>query len=242
VLRYTRFWLGWHSFDLSGMREFLAGVSQSGMSELSLQIQLPLIAAQGFAHLADQEHPAAIECFERVLDRPDQPRCMLQWRAEMLARHGLGETWMALGDLAKARVQSDAFVAASSNGRDRYLAALACEFAARLSLATGEQDRARQLILRALKTVAAVDIPLAAWRVHGTAWAVYREGDHAKAETHRRTSAAIIGRIAKSLEGIEPHCSFLAAEPIREILDGRPAPATSPRPGTRPKKRSRASV
>jgi DNA-binding winged helix-turn-helix (wHTH) protein len=241
VLRYTLFWLGWHSFDLSGMREFLAGVSQSGMSELSLQIQLPLIAAQGFAHLADKEYPAAIESSSEFwIDRTSQDACCNG--ARRCWRHGLGETWMALGDRAKARVQSDAFVAASSNGRDRYLAALACEFAARLSLATGERDRARQLILRALKTVAAVDVPLAAWRVHGTAWAVYRERDHAKAETHRRTSAAIIGRIAKSLEGIEPHRSFLAAEPIREILDGRPATATSPRPGTRPKRRSRASA
>jgi len=136
VLSYTLFWLGWHSFDFSGMREFLAGASQSSMSGLSLQNQLPLIAAEaeGFAHLAGKEYPAAIECFERVLDRPDQPKYMLAWRAEMLARHGLGETWMALGDLAKARVQSDAFVAVSSTGRDRYLAALSCEFGARLAL------------------------------------------------------------------------------------------------------------
>jgi DNA-binding winged helix-turn-helix (wHTH) protein/tetratricopeptide (TPR) repeat protein len=242
VLRYTLFWLGWHTFDFSGMREFLAGVS-TDMGALSLQIQLPLIAAAGFAHLAHKEYPSAIECFERVLDRPDQPRCMLQWRAEILARHGLGEAWMALGELATARVQSDAFVAVSSTSRDRYLAAIAYEFAARLFFATGERDRARQMIVRAVKTVAAVDVPLAAWRVHGTAWAVYREHDPAKAESHQRTSAEIIGRIAKSLEGVEPlHRSFLAAEPIRGILDEQPAAAISPRPSTRPKKRSRTSV
>src|SRR5262249_23543308 len=164
-------------------------------------IQLPLIAAKGFAHLAHKEYPSAIECFERVLDRPDQPRCMLQWRAEILARHGLGETWMALGDLAKARVQSEAFGAVSSPSGDRYLVALAGEFGARLSLAAGERDRARQLILRCLKTIAVGDVPLAAWRVHGTAWAIYCEHDPAKAESHQRTSADMIGRIAKSLEG-----------------------------------------
>ena len=60
------------------------------------------------------------------------------------------------------RAQADALVIGVSNSRDLYLTAIALEFSGRLALATGERDRARQHIERALKTVAAIDVRLAA--------------------------------------------------------------------------------
>jgi DNA-binding winged helix-turn-helix (wHTH) protein/tetratricopeptide (TPR) repeat protein len=219
VLQYTLFWLRWHTFDVAGMRELSNAVTDSGMSGLSQQMQIQLIVTQGFAALAAGEYERATRYFEEIHDRR-HPKSMLFWRAEMLARHGLGETRLALDDLKTARAEADAFTASAGSSRDLYLAAIAWEFSARVALAAGEHPLAQQHILLALETVGKVELRLAAWRVHATAWDVYRKSNRAKAEAQRERAEAVIHQIAESLDRVDPlRQSFLSAKQIQRVLE-----------------------
>jgi hypothetical protein len=61
-----------------------------------------------------------------------------------------------------------------------------------------------------------------AWRIHATAWDLQRHLKNDKsAETHRKRAEAEILTLANSFEADEPlRKSFLAAPPVRRILDG----------------------
>ena len=238
VLQYTLFWLRWHTFDFAGMQEYSKELTESAMAGLSLQMRIQLIITQGFAHLAAGEYETARRYFEAVLEQPEHPRSILHWRAELLARHGLGETWLAQGKLAKARSYAEALVSSVTNSRDLYLTAIALEFSARLALATGERERARHQVERALEAVAAIDVRLAAWRVHATAWDVYRKTDAEKAEVERSKAAGVILQVAKSLEDVPKlHQSFLEAKRVRRVLDAGTA-GTAPSRPSKPRRRS----
>ena len=65
------------------------------------------------------------------------------------------------------------------------------------------------------------EVPLAAWRVHGTAAELYaRLGHNAAAEQHRASSRATILGLADSLPHDEPlRTRFLSAPAVRQIVD-----------------------
>jgi hypothetical protein len=77
-------------------------------------------------------------------------------------------------------------------------------------------------LLEAFAIVDRFEVPLAAWRVHATAWDFYkhvRETD--KAEQHRSRAESLIFAMAKSLDCDESlKDGFLKTSPIRRILDG----------------------
>jgi hypothetical protein len=132
ALRYTSFWVKWHTFDVSGMREIATNIKDAGPSGLSLQMQIQLAIAQRFAELAAEQYDAARRHSEGVLD--ERAQAMLLWPSRMFARRGLGEAWLALGELTKARSEADALTASVRNTKDFYIAAFAWEFSARLAL------------------------------------------------------------------------------------------------------------
>ena len=64
------------------------------------------------------------------------------------------------------------------------------------------------------------EVPLAHWRVHGTAFELYeRMEDKKAAEEHRQLSCATIMKLANSMPNDEPlRGIFLSAPAIRRIL------------------------
>ena len=121
------------------------------------------------------------------------------------------------------------------------MAAFAWEYSARLALASTERERAEHDILQALEALTMAEIPVAAWRVHATAWDVYRLTDSSKAEIERSKAQSVILQIAESPRGFESlRESFLSAKPVRRVLEGETqGPATSP---TSPVPRKRSPV
>ena len=141
---------------------------------------------------------------------------------------------MALGELDKARSEADDQTASVRDTRDLYMAAFVWEFSARLAFASGAREKAEQDITQALETLKTVEVPVAAWRVHATAWDVYRRTDSSRAENERAKARAIILQLAQSLETVESlRERFLTARPVRRVLEGE-----VPEPG----KRSRVSA
>jgi tetratricopeptide (TPR) repeat protein len=218
ALRYTSFWLKWHTFDVEGMRRIASDISDAGPSGLSQQMQIQLKIAQGFADLAAEQYEAARQYFEAVLD--ERTHAVLLWRSRMFARRGLSEAWLALGELAKARIEADRLTASVRNSRDLYMAAFAWEYSARLALASGAWGSAEQDILHALEILKKAEIPVAAWRVHATAWDVYQRMESSNAEIQRAKAQSVILQIAGSMREFESlRESFLSAKPVRRVFD-----------------------
>jgi hypothetical protein len=82
------------------------------------------------------------------------------------------------------------------------------------------EGRTRESIEQALAIVKEFEILVAAWRVHATAWELYRHAKEQKlAETHRECAENCVLKIANSFAPEDPLCAnFLAAVPVRQIL------------------------
>ena len=97
---------------------------------------------------------------------------------------------------------------------------LAWDATARVALAAGDLARAHACLVQALVTMEDVEVPLAAWRVHATAAALYeRTGKSGEADHHRALSRATILQLAQSLPAAEPlRHTFLSAPAVAKVL------------------------
>ena len=138
-----------------------------------------------------------------------------------MAQLGAAQAYLAAGDLATASAEVERLIAATVSSADRALQALAWETKARVAMARTELESAKRDIERALTVLEGFEVPLAAWRVHATAWDFYlRAGSAEKAELHRSHASSVILRLADSLPPSDPLRElFLAAAPIRRVLE-----------------------
>ena len=84
-------------------------------------------------------------------------------------------------------------------------------------------------MIQALQAMEGFEVPVAAWRVHGTASALReRLRQPGPAEKHRELSRAIIMKLANSMPVEEPlRKIFLSAPAICNLLDQKPLLAGS---------------
>jgi hypothetical protein len=104
---------------------------------------------------------------------------------------------------------------------ERTWQARAWDINARLALAERDLQRAQTCVDHALSTMDGFEVPLAAWRVHGTAAELYGgAGNNAASERHRALARATILRLANSLVPDDPlRDTFLSAPAVRRIVD-----------------------
>ncbi len=138
----------------------------------------------------------------------------------MIVEGALTELWLAKRDLTNARPEAGRFLELTQATAERTWQALAWEINARVAIAERDFHRARNCIDHAASTMEGFEVPLAAWRVHGTAAEVYRRaGGKATAEQRRLLSRATILRLANSLPDDEPlRDTFLSAPSVRVIV------------------------
>jgi len=151
------------------------------------------------------------------MDRPG-PTCTWYWRLPL--ENALTELWLAKGDLAQARLQAERSLAIALASAERMWQALAWDANARVAMAELDVPRARDSITRALSAMGGFEVPLAAWRVHATAFALYQNsGDRDLAERHLALSRETIMKLANSLPPEEPlRQTFLSAPMVRRIV------------------------
>jgi hypothetical protein len=142
------------------------------------------------------------------------------WYCRMMLEGALTELWLAKGDLTQARPEAERFLELTRATAERTWQALAWEINARVAAAERDFQRAQNCIDQALSTMEGFEIPLAAWRVHGTSAELYaRTGNKDAAEQHRALSRATILRLADSLPDDEPlRGRFLSAPSVRRIV------------------------
>jgi hypothetical protein len=87
-------------------------------------------------------------------------------------------------------------------------------------MAEPNMERAHECLANALSTMEGVEVPLAAWRVHATAAALYEgTGNSVAVAHHQARSRATILTLANSLAAEEPlRTTFLAAPAVARIL------------------------
>ena len=216
ILQGAMVFLQFQAYEFKGIKEIAKNQGPDGCSpKLRLRNSILL----GYAHFEEDEYEQALRYFQEVRDQSNN-RSVLHWYWRILAQLGLTETWLTLGNLAKANVEADILEQSISTCGDSYLKALTWEIRAKLAMANGKQSEAERYILKGLETIEAVEIPLTAWRIHAAAWEVFRQTNRAKAKIHRSMAQSIVTQIADSFGEVESlRQAFLAAKAIRNILD-----------------------
>jgi hypothetical protein len=87
--------------------------------------------------------------------------------------------------------------------------------------------RAQDCIANGLSAMEGFEVPLAAWRVHATAFELYQNsGDRDLAERHLALSRDMVMKLANSMSAEEPFRQiFLSAPMVRKILGDRETPS-----------------
>ena len=143
------------------------------------------------------------------------------WYCRLILEQALTDTWLAKGDLTRARPEAERLLELTLATAERTWQALAWETSARVAMAGGDFHRARACIDNALSTMEDFEVPLAGWRVHASAAELERRrGNERAAEHHRSLGGATALALANSLAD-HPRLreTFLAAAPVRAIVD-----------------------
>jgi hypothetical protein len=115
------------------------------------------------------------------------------------------ELWLAKGDLAQARPQAERFLKIALASAEHTWRALAWEANARVAMAELDLTRAQDCIAKGLSAMEGFEVPLAAWRVHATAFELHQNsGDRDVAERHLALSRETVMKLANSLPTEEP--------------------------------------
>jgi DNA-binding winged helix-turn-helix (wHTH) protein/tetratricopeptide (TPR) repeat protein len=230
ILLSTLAWLKWEAFDFAGLDTLSVKVDEFTKTATGPQLWLRATAnvagatmrnLLAFGDLNARRYERALRQFREILDQQTQSKFGLSWQRRMLARLGLTETLLAMGELARAAAEAEQLIADVTEFGDCYLRARAFELHARLAAVSGRAIQAEQRVRAALEAVTRLDVPLVAWRVHGTAWDILRGTNTAEAERQRAAAEGAIYRLANSLAEVEPlRQSFLTAPLVRRVLDG----------------------
>jgi hypothetical protein len=142
----------------------------------------------------------------------------------MRAELGLADASLQAGDIANAQCEADRFMQSALSTADPNLQALAWDLKTRVAMTEKNLTSGEKFLQNALAILAKFNVPVSVWRVHFTAWEFFiRKKDQATAGTHRAEAERGIFAIANSFEADEPlRGTFLAAEPVRKVLDAKP--------------------
>jgi DNA-binding winged helix-turn-helix (wHTH) protein/tetratricopeptide (TPR) repeat protein len=175
---------------------------------------------KGSAETALGNYERACEYLLTAQAGMDRPAVIFDWYWRMRLESALTELWLAKGDLAQARPQAESSLAIALATEEHTWQALAWEVNARVAMAELDLTRAQDCITKGLSAMEGFEVPLAAWRVHATAFELFQNsGDRNLAERHLALSRDTIMKLANSLPTEEPlRQIFVSAPMIRKIL------------------------
>ena len=220
VFIFREAWLRTLCFDFEGVRRLSKIIMRSNAEQHAVQPKTIAMVASGYAELDQEQYEQALRYFARVRDLTVTPKFFLHWYWRIQAQVGTCAVLLRAGNLASGRREADDLLSSALSTADPNLHALAWEMNARVSMAEENWRGAEEYIDHALAVLERFDIPVTAWRVHATAWDIFRHGKlHEAAEAQRLRAQKLILTIANSFEPDEPlRHTFLAAPSIAGIL------------------------
>jgi hypothetical protein len=166
-------------------------------------------------------HDRALDYLTKVKAETERLPLRADWDQSILLQAGLVELWLTNGDLTKARQEAEYFLEVSLATAERTYQGLAWEANGRVAIAGQNWQRTEECIRNALSAIEGYEVPLAAWRVHGTATELHaRAGNNDLADHHCELSRATITKLADSLQEEDSlRARFLSASLVRKVLD-----------------------
>ena len=219
-LRFWRAWLNTYAMDFVGALVICKPAARSLGDAVSPPDRRFYLAVAGTAEVALGNHERGLEHLSLARHEMDRQKVMNDWYCRLLVESALTELWLAKGDVAQARAQSERFLHVTLATAERTWQALAWEATARVAMAEGDRKRAKECIAKALSTMEGFEVPLAAWRVHATASELYAlAGNKRSSKYHRELSRTTILKLANSLPAENAlRQAFLSAPSIAKIL------------------------
>src|SRR5262249_39253959 len=185
--------------DFEGARRLCDTVLSATTVYPTVQPRTIARVAQGYAELERDNYGRAIECFNEVRDPGRTSKFFLHWFWRLCAQLGLSEVWLQSGDLVNARSTADSYLQSALSTADPYVQALAWELQARVAMAEHNRARAEEAIEKALAVLDNFELPIAAWRVHATAWDFHRNAINKEAaDRHLERAVSYVMQIADS--------------------------------------------
>ena len=220
LFNFREAWLRTLALDFAGARRLCDFIMRPNAEYPTTQPNTIARVAAGYAELDRGRYEQAIEYFTQVRDPQLTPKFFLHWFWRMTAQLGLSNVGLETRNITNARLEADGFLESSLSTDDPHLQALAWELKARVAMVEKQWRASEECVQKALLILEKFEVPVAAWRVHATAWHFYQNTDDNKtAETHRACAEACIVKIASSFLEDEPlRNSFLGAAPVRQVL------------------------
>ena len=215
-------WLRFHALDFSNV----VTICESLLPVLNDPARRPwrrmCLVLAGSAETALGNHDGALKHLLQAGDEIDQQAVIHDWHIGLLRQSAMTELWLARADLKKARAEAEKFLQVTLATAERTWQALAWEVNARVAIADLDLAEAQESIAKGLAAMEGLEVPLAGWRVHGTAAELHAQaGNSELAEHHRALGRHIIVKLANSLPAADPlRETFLSALAIRNILGG----------------------
>jgi len=174
----------------------------------------------GSAETALGNYESAFEHLLAGMAIMDRSAVVFAWLWRIPLESALTELWLGRGNLAQARPQAERFLKIALATNEHTWQALAWEVNARVAMAELDLTRAQDCIAKGLSAMEGFEVPLAAWRVHATAFELYQNsGDRDLAERHLVLSRETLMKLANSLPTEEPlRQTYLSAPMVRKIL------------------------
>jgi DNA-binding winged helix-turn-helix (wHTH) protein/tetratricopeptide (TPR) repeat protein len=184
----------------------------------------------GSAQAGLGNYDRALDHLLKVKGEMDQNPMMDDWYQRLSLQAGLTELWLGQGDPAQARQEAKCFLNLALATAERTFQGLAWEANARVAMMAQERKNAEDCIAMGLSTIEGYEVPLAAWRIHGTASELYTSAmNHDLATYHRQLSRTTIMKLANSLEANDAlRATFLSAPPVRRIIESTSSPGVRP--------------
>ena len=227
-------WLRTLVLDYEGARQLGDAVVDGETGHLRGQPKTIGRVAEGYLEIQRGKYERALQCFRQVLDPKLTPPFFLHWYWRLQAQLGIANAWLAAADLTKARNEADRFLEFASSTADPNLQTLAWDLETRVAMAEKDWKRAEDSLGKGFAILEEFEIPVAAWRVHATAYDLYRKTRKHSAEPERARAEVYIRVLADSFAPDEPlRSTFLAAAPVSRILN-KAVRASAPEP-TAPK-------
>ena len=235
LLTLREAWLRTMAFDFEGARQICqATCNARGGFPDGQYYAIDQIAAGNMA-LQQGRYSEALEHFRHVHDLDVHTKFFMHWTWRMMAHLESSNAWLLSGNIVNARTAADGFLKSALCTSDPYLQALAWDLNARVAVAERDLQGARESIQRALAIVDSSEIQGAAWQIFATASQVWRHAKELKtAETYRDRAESCILQIVDSFEPDEPlRATFLTADPVRRIVNGKAATKATRQHGVR---------